>query len=131
VEQFIHRQNLGRYSRLRAAPDQKSLSWRVVTRGFDENRAGARGGVAPGVGSYVVDGVGRHLRGIDKDVAHERAVQESYWDMSALNCSRVGGDESHSCHKYPLGVLNRIYCGAIDWFQNGVASRGRMFAIAV
>ena len=74
MEQFIHRQNLGRYSRLRAAPDQKSLSWRVVTRGFDENRASACARIAPSVGGDVVDGVGRYLRGVDDDVAHERSV---------------------------------------------------------
>jgi hypothetical protein len=53
VEQFIHRKNLEHYRRLLAAPDQKSLSWRVVTRGFDENRAGACGCIAPGVGGDV------------------------------------------------------------------------------
>ena len=33
--------------------------------GVDDYRAGAGGGVAPGVGSHVVDGVGRRLRGVD------------------------------------------------------------------
>ena len=69
MEQFIHRKNLEHYRRLLAAPDQKSLSWRVVTRGFDENRAGARAGIAPGVRCNVVDSVGRYLRRVDQDAA--------------------------------------------------------------
>ena len=75
VEQFVHRQNLEHYRRLLADPDEKSLSWRVVTRGFDDHRPCARAGVAPGVCGDVVDGVGRCLRCVDDDVAHERAVE--------------------------------------------------------
>lgn len=65
MEQFIHRQNLGHYRRLLADPDEKSLSWRVVTRGFDDHRPGAGGCISQGVGGYVVDRVRRYLRRVD------------------------------------------------------------------
>ena len=48
-------------------------SGRNVRISADDHGAGAGGGVAPGVGRDVVDGVGRYLRGIDQDIAHERA----------------------------------------------------------
>ena len=76
MEQFIHRQNLGHYRRLLADPDEKSLSWRVVTRGFDDHRPGAGGCISQGVGGYVVDCVRRYLRPVDQDVSGQNTIDE-------------------------------------------------------
>jgi hypothetical protein len=59
------------------------LAAKLLNRGrrshsFDDHRPCARGGIAPGIGGDVVDGVGCHLRGVDDDVAYERAVQECF-----------------------------------------------------
>ena len=45
---------------------------------LDNDRAGAGGGIARGVSGDVVDGVGGNLRGVDDDVAYERAIQECF-----------------------------------------------------
>ena len=67
---------------------------------LDDNRTGARAGVAPGVGCDIVDGVGRYLRGVDNDVAHERAVQKCF--VAEIMALVVGHDGA----KVGVGVAN-------------------------
>jgi hypothetical protein len=43
---------------------------------LNDQSAGARARVAPGVGGYVVDRVRRYLRRIDPDVSGQNAVDE-------------------------------------------------------
>src|ERR1019366_3232491 len=61
---------------------------------------GAGGRVAPGVGGAVIDGVGRYLRRVDEDVAHECAVQKCF--VAEIMPLVVG----HDCAEVGIGIAN-------------------------
>jgi hypothetical protein len=67
---------------------------------LNNDRASARGGVAPGVGGDVVDGVSCHLRRVDQNISRENAVDEN--PVGQIVALVVG----HDCAKVGVGVAD-------------------------
>jgi hypothetical protein len=62
---------------------------------FDDNCPGARGSIAPSVGSYVVDRVRSYLRCVDQDISGQYTIDESPIGeiitlVVLLDCTKVG-----------------------------------------
>jgi hypothetical protein len=74
------------------------------TGGLNDNRAGARRRVAPGVRGHVVDRICRYLRRVDQNISRENAVDECpIRQIVALVVV-------HDCAKVGVGVANVDCC---------------------